>query len=103
MSLDDERAKESDGREAFLGDLGNLQEVAVWLLQSLGGLAAAGVVGNAAYDTVKALRRRFGDRRLEELKQRLVEEIQKAERRTQHRPGREIRERVEQLFEEARR
>lgn len=96
-------AQETEAPEAFLGDLGSLQEVAVWLVQYLGGLAAAGVVGNAAYDTLKALRHRFGDRRLAELKQRVVEEIQKAERRKQGRSGREIRERVEQLFEEARR
>ena len=82
--------------EAHLLDLGSLQEMAAWLLQA----ASAGVVGAAAYDLLRAVKKRFGDDKLQELRAKVHEEIQAAQRRKHHLPARDLRARVDKMFEE---
>jgi hypothetical protein len=83
-------------KEPMLGGLGELQEVARWLAE----MAAAGVVGSAAYATLENLRRHFGRNRLAELEEevfRLAKEV----RRKGQVSNRDLRLRVREVFEKA--
>ncbi|HOB46053.1 MAG TPA: hypothetical protein PKM60_07780 [Zoogloea sp.] len=74
-------------------DLGNLVQIAEWIANA----AASGVVGNAAYNALKNLRSRYGKRPVDELKEKVFDEL----RRVKHKPGvadADLKRRVEQLF-----
>lgn len=76
-------------------DLGNLPEIAAWMAQ----IAAEGVVGGAVFAYVDGIRRRFGARGSERLKEAVLAEL----RRVKRRPGvsdADLRLRVERLFDE---
>ena len=60
-------------------DLANLAEIARWLAEA----AAAGVLGNAAFAYLDSFRRRFGERRMDALKDQVYAEL----RRVKHRPA----------------
>lgn len=81
-------------------DLGNLQEVAVWLADLIvagGAAGVTGVIGNAAYDTLKSIKRRFGRSRVRELEERVYQEL----RRVKRKPGvadRDLRNRAAEIF-----
>lgn len=74
-------------------DLGNLQEVAMWVA----GAVTTGVVGNASYAVISNLRRQFGNDRVAELEEevyRLVKQV----RGKGHLSNRDLRLRVRELF-----
>ena len=83
-------------KEPVLGGFGELQEVARWLAE----MAAAGVVGSAAYATLENLRKHFGRSRMAELEEevfRLAKEL----RRKGQISNRDLRLRVREVFEKA--
>lgn len=100
MAADEEstRSSEDEARrlaeDAHLLDLGNLQEVALWILSAAG----AGAIGNTVYDVLKAVRKRFGGRRLDELRDRVYQEIREVQRNKRHLSARDLRLRVDRLF-----
>lgn len=74
-------------------DLANFVEIARWLAEIL----ASGIVGNMAYDALKNVRRRYGARRVDELKTRVLDEM----RRVKRKPGvsdADLQLRVDRLF-----
>ncbi len=82
-------------------DLGNLLEIAQWLAAFIAAAAASGVIGtvagDAASDTLKALRRRFGRARVTELEELVYRELRNVKRKPNV-SDRDLRNRVEQLF-----
>ena len=81
--------------EAHLLDPGSLAAVAAWIVTA----AAAGVIGNTAYDLLRAVRRRGGSARLDELRQRVYEEMKQV-RRKNHLSNQDLQLRVDRLFDE---
>ena len=78
-------------------DLGNLVQIAQWLAQWASDAVATGVVGSVAYDALKNLRSRYGKRPVDELKDKVLDEL----RRVKHKPGvadADLKLRVEHLF-----
>lgn len=74
-------------------DLANLAEIARWLAE----IIASGIVGNMAYDALKNLRSRYGARRVNDLKARVLDEM----RRVKRKPGvsdADLQLRVDRLF-----
>lgn len=74
-------------------DLANFVEIARWLAEIL----ASGIVGNMAYDALKNLRSRYGARRVNDLKARVLDEM----RRVKRKPGvsdADLQLRVDRLF-----
>jgi len=74
-------------------DLANFVEIARWLAEIL----ASGIAGNMAYDALKNVRRRYGARRVDELKARVLDEM----RRVKRKPGvsdADLQLRVDRLF-----
>ena len=90
------QAPDAGGLEAegHLLDAGNLTAVAQWLA----GAAAAGVIGNAAYGVLQAVRKRSGARRLAELREKVYAELEDVQRRKKSLARRDLRARVDQLF-----
>lgn len=85
-------ATDPDAREPAL-DLGNFAEIALWLANAVGG----GMIGNAAYDYLKAVKRRFGRDRVAELQ----EQVYRALRQVKREPNvsdQDLRLRAEALF-----
>lgn len=76
-------------------DLANLAEIAAWIATA----AASGIVGNAAFAYVDNFRRRFGERRIGELKDRVYKELKRVKRKP-HVSDADLRLRVERLFED---
>ncbi len=77
-------------------DLANLAEIALWLASA----AASGALGNAAYDALKTVRRRFGPKRVDELKKKVYRELKRVKRK----PGvsdQDLRLRVDRVFSES--
>ncbi len=82
-------------KDAEVLDLGSLQEVALWLAAA----AAAGVVGNTAHDVLRAVGKRLGGKRMEELRQRVYQELRAVRRKPQV-SNRDLRARVDRLFDQ---
>ncbi len=59
-------------KEPHLLDWGNLTEVAQWIALA----ATSGVIGSAAYELLKGIKRRFGRSRLKELEDKVNEIIE---------------------------
>jgi hypothetical protein len=80
-------------------------ELAAWIAVTV----LSGVVGNSAYEAIKAKvlgvlkgwRQRFGQAKIDEVKKRLFEEMQK-HRNNRKITDEELRERIELLFDEVR-
>ena len=74
-------------------DLANLPEIARWMAE----IMASGIVGNMAYDVLKNIRSRYGARRVDDLKRRVLDEL----RRVKRKPGvsdADLQLRVDRLF-----
>ena len=90
-----EEARNID-EEAHLLDVGDLQAVALWILSA----AAAGVIGNTAHGVLAAVRKRFGSRRIDELRERVYQELKTVQRNKRHLPARDLRLRVDRIFDD---
>lgn len=90
---------ESDGgarlKEAHLLDVGNLVEIAQWVLAAM----ASGVIGNAAYDVLNRIKRQRGSSRVRELETKVLELL---DAKAEGPDSQGLRERVTKLFEEFR-
>ena len=82
-------------REPHLLTVNDFAEVAVWLVAAAG----SGAIGNAAYDLLGSLRRRFGRSRLDELKLKVLEEVEAADDEEEGSKD-ETRARISALFDE---
>jgi len=85
---------ETNSREPQL-DLANLAEIAAWIATS----AASGIIGNAAFSYVDSFRRRYGRRRMAELRERVNDALQQVKAQLDVEED-ELRRRLERLFEE---
>ncbi len=87
----DDETEDASGQPHL--DLANLPEIARWVAE----IMASGIVGNMAYDVLKNIRRRYGARRVDDLKTRVLEEL----RRVKRKPGvsdADLQLRVDHLF-----
>ncbi len=66
-----DRAAAAGLKDPKLLDVSDLIEVAQWILIAV----TSGVIGNAAYDLLKSVKRRFGQPRLRELEDKVNREI----------------------------
>lgn len=81
-----------NAREPVL-DLGNFAEIAFWLASAV----ASGVIGNAAYDYLKAVKRRFGRDRVAELQEQVYQALRQVKRKPNV-SDQDLRLRAEALF-----
>lgn len=84
--------------EAQMLAAGDLTTIAVYLA----GLLAAGLLPNAVWDLIKgtssAVRRRFGEAKLEELEELVTQELQKVQRKGSHLSKEDLRLRAKELL-----
>ncbi len=85
-------ATDPNTREPVL-DLGNFIEIALWLAN----IMAGGVIGNAAYDYLKAVKRRFGRDRVAELQEQVYQALKQIKRKPNV-SDQDLRLRAEALF-----
>jgi hypothetical protein len=78
-------------------DIANLAEVAQWLAQFVAVSAISGVIGNAAYDTLRSIKRRFGRKQVEELKARVLEALRTVKHESEVSEA-DLKDRVEAIF-----
>ncbi len=83
-----------------LADPASMTGLAVWLAQWILVAAAGGVVGGAAFDAVKAVRKRFGKRKVDELEKKILTELKKVKRKPNV-SNRDLELRVRQLIDSA--
>jgi hypothetical protein len=62
--------------EPHLLDAATIAEAAKWLVEFLSMAAITGVVGNAAYDYLKSIKRRHGSRKIRNLEARTLQLIE---------------------------
>lgn len=74
-------------------DLGNFAEIAFWLANTVAG----GVIGNAAYDYLKAVKRCFGRDRVAELQEQVYQALRQVKRKPSV-SDQDLRLRAEALF-----
>lgn len=85
-------------REAHLLDIGDIQQLATFIVTA----AASGITGSLAWETakaqVKAFRKRFGRKKTRDLEQEVYEELTKV-RRKSHLSNEDLRLRARALVE----
>jgi hypothetical protein len=87
-------ATDPNAREPVL-DLGNFPEIALWLASTV----VSGVIGNAAYDYLKAVKRRFGRDRVAELQEQVYRALKQVKRKPNV-SDQDLRRRAEALFQD---
>ena len=83
-------------QEPHLFDIGNLQEVAMWLAEA----ATTGVVGSTAYALINQVRRNLGGDGAAELEEKVFQ-LAKSVRGKGQLSNRDLRLRVRELFEKS--
>ena len=83
-----------------LADPASMAVLAVWLAKWIVAAVAGGGLGGAAFDAVKAVRKRFGRRKVEELEKKIFEELKKVKRKPNV-SNRDLELRVRQLMDSA--
>ena len=104
MPNEDRREKEAQQRGLppvpHLADPASLTALAVWLAKWAAAAVASGVAGGVAYDAVKAVRKCFGRRKVEELEELVYKELKKVKRKPNV-SDRDLHLRVKQLIKSA--
>ena len=90
------RTAEQVEREAHLLDIGNIEQIATFIATAV----ASGVTGSVAWEALKAqaraFRKRFGAKKMRDLKQMIYKELQDV-RRKNHLSNRDLQLRAEAL------
>ena len=90
-----------DPPEPHLLDPTSLAEGARWLIEFIATATAGGVIGNAAYDYLKGVRRRAGSERIKELESEALSLVETEASRAGTDPE-DLKQRLSRLFDEYR-
>lgn len=80
-------------------DIGSLSDAAIWLSGFIAGSIASGVIGNSAYDFLKAWKKRFGRNKTEELEKAVYDALKRVKRKPNV-SNQDLRNRAAKLFQE---